>query len=149
MALNGLLLITTNLKQSFERLGPIVRIILALTAQKHVGLQIGYGTNDVLGLLRKSRFRCSKAAQSSTTKRRYDRGTSGLRTILRCTHWNITESEKTPEYEHNNNNNNNIIIIIIINYNWVVNRWQWLLYVYKTWNWLLLDLNREGYMRSM
>ena len=90
MALNGLLLITTNLKQSFERLGPVVRIILALTVQKHVGLQIGYRTNgNVLGLIRKSRFRCSKAAQSSTTKRRNDRGSSGLRTILRCTHWNV------------------------------------------------------------
>jgi hypothetical protein len=43
-----------------------------------------------------------------------------------------------------------IIIIIIINCNWVVTRWQWLFYMfYKTWNWLLINLSPEGYMRSM
>jgi hypothetical protein len=86
----------------FDGLCPIARIILALTVQKYVGLQIGYGTNGkVLGLLWKSRFRCSKAAQSSTTKRMYDKGTSGLRTILRRTHWNIYERiREIREYEH-------------------------------------------------
>jgi len=51
--------------------GPNCEDNLALTVQKYaVELQIGYGTNGkVLGLLRKSRFRCSKPAQSSTTKR--------------------------------------------------------------------------------
>ena len=33
---------------------------------------------------------------------------------------------------NNNNNNNNIIIIIFINCNWVVTRWQWLFYMYKS-----------------
>jgi len=37
-----------------------------------------------------------------------------------------------------------IIIIIFIYCNWVV-----ILHVNKTWNWLLLNLSREGYMRSM
>jgi hypothetical protein len=31
--------------------------------------------------------------------------------------------------------------IIFINCNWVVTRWQWLLYIWTTWNWLLLNLD--------
>ena len=40
--------------------------------------------------------------------------------------------------------------MIFINCNWVVIRWQWLFYMYtKHENRLLLNLSREGYMRSM
>ena len=39
---------------------------------------------------------------------------------------------------------------VFIYCNWFVTRWQWvILHVNKTLNWLLLDLSREGYMRSM
>jgi hypothetical protein len=48
---------------------------------------------------------------------------------------------------NNNNNNNNNIIIIFIYCKWVVTRWQWLLYTYFLT--LLINLLREGYMRSM
>ena len=43
-----------------------------------------------------------------------------------------------------------IIIIIFINCNWVVTRWQWLFDTYAKYEiGLLLNLRREGYMRSM
>jgi hypothetical protein len=43
-----------------------------------------------------------------------------------------------------------IIIIIFINCNWVVTRWQWLFNTYtKHEIGLLLNLRREGHMRSM
>jgi len=46
---------------------------------------------------------------------------------------------------HNNNNNNNIYLLQLgCNPVAVV-----MLHVYKTWNWLLLNLSLEGYMRSM
>ena len=43
-----------------------------------------------------------------------------------------------------------IIIIIFINCNWVVTRWQWLFDTHTKYDiGLLLNLRREGYMRSM
>jgi hypothetical protein len=43
-----------------------------------------------------------------------------------------------------------ILIIIFINCNWVVTRWQWLFNTYTKYEiGLLLNLRREGYMRSM
>jgi len=58
---------------------------------------------------------------------------------------------------NNNNNNNNIIITIIYYYYYYYYLLQLgchpvavvILHVNKTWNWLLLNLSREGYMRSM
>ena len=47
---------------------------------------------------------------------------------------------------NNNNNNNNNIYLLQLGCNPVA---VVMLHVYKTWNWLLLNLSREGYMRSM
>jgi len=44
-----------------------------------------------------------------------------------------------------NNNNNNIYLLRLGGYPAAVV----ILHVYKTWNWLLLNLSREGYVRSM
>jgi len=51
----------------------------------------------------------------------------------------------TPRTTDNNNNNNNIYLLQLGCYPVAVV----ILYVNKTWNWLLLDLSWEGYMRSM
>jgi flagellar basal body-associated protein FliL len=42
-----------------------------------------------------------------------------------------------------------IIIIIFINCNWVLTRWQWSFNTKKHETGLLINLRREGYMRSM
>jgi hypothetical protein len=47
-------------------------------------------------------------------------------------------------WSSNNNNNNNF------NSNWFCHSMAVvILHVHKTWNWLLINLSREGYMRSM
>ena len=52
-----------------------------------------------------------------------------------------------PDFNNNNNNNNNnnTYLLQLGCYPVAVV----ILHVYKTWNWLLLNLSREGYMRSM
>ena len=47
--------------------------------------------------------------------------------------------------DDDDNNNNNIYVLQLGFYPLVVV----ILHVNKTWNWLLLNLSREGYMRSM
>ena len=59
----------------------------------------------------------------------------------------LREGEVKCNNNNNNNNNNNIIIYLLqLGCHPVA---VVILYVYKTWNWLLLNLSREGYMRSM
>jgi len=48
-------------------------------------------------------------------------------------------------YNNNNNNNNNNNLPQLGCYPVAVV----ILHVYKIWNWLLINLSREGYMRSM
>ena len=48
-------------------------------------------------------------------------------------------------YNNNNNDNNNTYLLQLVCYPVAVI----ILHVYKIWNWLLLNLSREGYMRSM
>ena len=50
-------------------------------------------------------------------------------------------------YSYNNNNNNNIFIYLLQLGCYPVA--VVILHVNKTWNWLLINLSREGYMRSM
>jgi len=47
---------------------------------------------------------------------------------------------------NNNNNNNNIYLFTAIGLLPVA---VVILHIHKTWNWLLLNLSREGYMRNM
>jgi hypothetical protein len=61
-------------------------------------------------------------------------------TGARICHWQIAPAA----------NERYVIIIIFINCNWVVTRWQWLFNTYtKHEIGFLLNLRREGYMRSM
>ena len=46
---------------------------------------------------------------------------------------------------YNNNNNNNIYLLQLGCYPVAVV----ILHVYRIWNWLVINLSREGYMRSM
>jgi len=48
-------------------------------------------------------------------------------------------------FNNNNNNNNNIYLLQLCCYPVAVV----ILHLHKTWNWLPLNLSREGYMRSM
>jgi len=53
----------------------------------------------------------------------------------------------TPVWKNlNDNSNSNSIYLLQLGFHPVV---VVILYVNKTWNWLLLNLSREGYMRSM
>jgi hypothetical protein len=96
MILNGFLLITTDMTQSFKRLGPFVRTILAWTVQKYVvGLQIGYGPNGkIVGPLRKFWFQLKMTAQLSTIEDAQQR----KQRTNNCTELYLKESEKIREY---------------------------------------------------
>ena len=63
------------------------------------------------------------------------------------TDWIVsTALRATVVYNNNNNNNNNNIYLLQLGCYPVA---VVILHVNKTRNWLLLNLNREGYMRSM
>ena len=57
----------------------------------------------------------------------------------------VTERDSACVDDDDDNNNNNIYLLQLGCYPVAVV----ILHVYKTWNWLLLNLSREGYMRSM
>jgi hypothetical protein len=63
-------------------------------------------------------------------------------TLRQMTMTYISQSQRLRTYNNNNNNNNKLQlgwypVAVVISH------------VYKIWHWLLLNLSREGYMRSM
>jgi len=56
-----------------------------------------------------------------------------------------TYNDDDDDDDDNNNNNNNLYLLQLDCHPVAVV----ILHVYKIWNWLLISLRREGYMRSM